>query len=72
MATKLDRMVTYQDVRSHNPLITWLCEIGDSLTTGGSACKRLIRHRLLAVLHLKIDPNYFEHSPLSLAYCGGK
>ena len=64
MATKLGRMATYQDVRSHKSLITWLCEIGDSLTGGGFACKRLSRHRLLVVSHQEIDPNYFEHSPL--------
>ena len=64
MTTKLGRMATYQDAGSHNPLITELCEIGYSLTRGGSARKSLSRHRLLVVSHQEIDPNYFEHSPL--------
>ena len=51
MAIKLDRMIASLDgllpIVSHDPLITWPCEIRGSLTGGGSACKRLSHHRLL-------------------------
>ena len=51
MATKLGRMIVSLDgllpIMSHEPLITWPCEIRGSLTGGGSARKRLSRHRLL-------------------------
>ena len=51
MATKLGGMMTYLDgllpIKSDDPLITWPCKIGGSLTRGGSARKRLRCHRLL-------------------------
>ena len=51
MATKLGRMIASLDgllpIMSHDPLITWPCEIRGSLTGGGSARKRLSCHRLL-------------------------
>ena len=51
MATKLGRMITSLDgllpIMSHEPLITWPCEIRGSPTGGGSARKRLSPHRLL-------------------------
>ena len=51
MATKLGRKIASLDgflpIMSHDPLITWPCEIRGSLTGGGSARKRLNRHRLL-------------------------
>ena len=50
MATKLGRMIASLDgllpIMSHDPLIKWPCEIQVSLTGGGSARKRLGRHRL--------------------------
>ena len=54
MATKLGRMMTSLDgllplIMSHDPLITWPCEIRVSLTGRGSACKRLSHHQLLAL-----------------------
>ena len=54
MATKLGRMIASLDgllpIMSHDPLITWPCEIGGSLTGGGSAPKCLSRHRLLVLI----------------------
>ena len=54
MATKLGRMIASLDgllpIMSHDPLITWPCEIRGSIAGGGSACKRLRRHRLLVIL----------------------
>ena len=51
MAKTLGRMMTLLDrllhVMSHDPLITWPCEIRGSLTRRGPARKRLSRHRLL-------------------------
>ena len=51
MAKTLGRMMTLLDrllhVMSHDPLITWPCEIQGSLTRRGPARKRLSRHRLL-------------------------
>ena len=51
MATKLGRMIASLDgllpIMSHNPLITWPCEIRGSFTGGGSAHKRLSPQRLL-------------------------
>ena len=62
MATKLGRMIASLDgllpIMSHDPLITWPCEIQGSLTGGGSARKRLIRHRLLVTF------DFLEHSYL--------
>ena len=56
MATKLDRMIASLDgllpIMSHDPLITWPCEIGGSLTGGGSVRKRLSRNRLLVFLQI--------------------
>ena len=56
MATKLGRMIASLDgllpIMSHDPLITWPCEIRGLPTGGGSARKRLSRHRLL-VINLK-------------------
>ena len=53
MATKLGRMIAFPagllPTMSHDPLIAWPCEIRDSLTGGGSARKRLSRHRLLVI-----------------------
>ena len=50
MATKLGRMMTYLDglqlIKPYDPLITCRCEIKSSLTRGGSARRRLSRHRL--------------------------
>ena len=44
MATKLGRMIASLDglppIMSHDPLITWPCEMRGSLTGGGSAGKR--------------------------------
>ena len=46
MATKHGRMMTSLDgllpIMSHDPLITWPCEMRGSLTGAGSARKRLI------------------------------
>ena len=54
MATKLGRMIAFLDgllpIMSHDPLITWSCELRGSLTGGGSPCKRLSRHRLLVIM----------------------
>ena len=54
MGTKLGRMITSLDgilpIMSHDPLITWPCEIRGSLTGAGSARKRLCRHRFLVFL----------------------
>ena len=54
MATKLGRMIASLDgllsIMSHSHLITWPCEIQGSLTGGGSARKRLSRHRLLVII----------------------
>ena len=51
MATKLGRMIASLDglllIMSHDPLITWSCEIQGSITGGGSTCKCLSHHRLL-------------------------
>ena len=51
MATKLGRMIASLDgllpIMSHDPLITWPCEIRGSFTGGSSAPKRLSCHRLL-------------------------
>ena len=51
MATKLGRMIASLDgllpIMSHDPLITWSCEIRGSLTEGGSACKNLSHHKPL-------------------------
>ena len=51
MATKLGKMLTSLDgilpIMSHDPLISWPCEIRGSLTGWGSACKRLYRHQFL-------------------------
>ena len=56
MTTKLGRMIASLDgllpIMSHDPLITWPCEIRGSLTGGGSARKRLSRHRLLVYFAL--------------------
>ena len=53
MATKPGRMMTSFDgllpVMSHHPLNTCPYEIRGSLTGGGSARKRLSRHRLLVI-----------------------
>ena len=54
MATKIGRIITFLDgllpIVSHDPLITWPCEIRGSIVGGGSACKRSRRHRLLVIL----------------------
>ena len=54
MATELGRMITSLDglliAISHDPMITWPCEIRGSLTGGASTRKRLSRHRLLVFL----------------------
>ena len=51
MATKLGRMIASLDglssITSHDPLITWPCEIQGSFTGGGSVRKNLSCHRLL-------------------------
>ena len=51
MTTKLGRMIASLDgllpIMSHDPLITWPCEIRGLLTGGGSARKRLSCHRFL-------------------------
>ena len=51
MATKHGRMMTSLDglvpIMSHDPLITWPCEMRGSLTGAGSARKRLICPGLL-------------------------
>ena len=39
-------------IKSHDPLITCPCEIGCSLKSGGSARKRLGRHRRLVFQYL--------------------
>ena len=54
MTTKLGRMIASLDgllpIMSHDPLITWPCEIRGSLAGGDSVCKRLNRHRLFVNL----------------------
>ena len=54
MATKFGRMIAsfegLSSIMSHDPLITWSFEIGDSLTGGGPARKGLSRHQLLVLL----------------------
>ena len=51
MANKLGRMMTSLDwllpINSNDRLFTWPCKIRGSLTGGGSARKRLSRHRFL-------------------------
>ena len=51
MTTKFRRMMTSLDgllpTMSHYFLITWPCDIQGSFTGGGSASKRVSRHRLL-------------------------
>ena len=51
MATKLGRMMTSLDgflpIMSHDPLITWPCEIQGSPKGAGSARKHSSRHQLL-------------------------
>ena len=60
MVTKLGRMMAYLDCllpgKSRDPLITWPCKIGVSLTRVGSARKRLSRHRFLVVNFELISP----------------
>ena len=57
IANKLGRKMTSLDrllpIMSHDPLITWDCEIRGPLTGGGSAGKRLSRHRLLVYLNIE-------------------
>ena len=64
MATKLDTMIASLDgllpIMSHDPFTTWPCEIRGSLTGGGSAQKRLSRHRLLVILYIWRDKNVSE------------
>ena len=64
MATKFGRMIASLDgllpVMSHDPLITWSCEIQGSLTGGGSARKRLSRHQLLVILRVACS-KYFRN-----------
>ena len=54
MTTKLGRMIASLDgpvpIMSHDPLITWPCEIRSSLTGRGSARKHLSRHRLRVLI----------------------
>ena len=61
MATKLGRMIYFLDgilpIMSHDPLITWPCDIQGSLTGEGSARKCLSRHQLL-VHHVIFDKIY--------------
>ena len=61
MATKLGRMIASLDgllpIMSHDPLITWPCEIRGSLTGGGSARKRLSRQRLLVKMFFDLVNN---------------
>ena len=56
MATKFGRMVASLDgllpIMSHDSLVTWPCEIRVHFTGGGSARKRLSRHRLLVIYKL--------------------
>ena len=58
MVTKLGRMIASLDgllpIMSHNPLITWPCEIRGSLTREGSARKRLSRYRLLVIFEFAV------------------
>ena len=53
MAIELGRMMTslagLLPIMSHDPLITWPCEIRGSLKGGGSTCKRLSCHRFLVI-----------------------
>ena len=51
MTASLDGLLP---IMSHDPLITWPCEMRRSLTGGGSARKRLSHHRLLVnnLLHV--------------------
>ena len=55
MATKHGRVIASLDgllpIMSHDPLIIWPCKIRSSRTGGGSACKRLSRHRLLVLFY---------------------
>ena len=63
MATKLGRMIDSLDgllpIMSHYPLITWSCDIRGSLTGGGSARKRLNRHRLLVNFKIILKRKHF-------------
>ena len=47
MMTSLDGLLP---IMSHDPLVTWLCEIRSSPAGGGSAHKRLIHHQLLVLV----------------------
>ena len=54
IATKSGRMMTSSDghlsITSHEPLITWPCEIRGSLTGGALARKHSSCHQLLVIL----------------------
>ena len=74
IATNLRRMIASLDgllpMMSHDPLITWPCEIWGSLTGGGSACKRLSHHWLLVPSVLKttkVVPVYEKDSKLDFS-----
>ena len=74
MATKLGRMIASLDgllpIMSHDPLITWPCEIRGSLTGWGSAYKRLCRHRLLVLFEtlVKCSSNVNQLSNVNPKY----
>ena len=57
------RMMTLLDgflaIMSHDPLITWPCEIQGSLTARSSARKRLSRHQLLVYYEFQFSMSYF-------------
>ena len=69
MTNKLDRIMTSLDgllpIMSHDPLITWPCEIRGAIIGTSSTCKRLSRHRLLVAFAL-------AQKPLHLPGCSNK
>ena len=73
MATKLGRMIAFLDgflpIMSHDPLIIWPCEIQGSLTGGGSARKRVSRHRFLVVIFILYCICSFRFETLRLSSC---
>ena len=50
MATKPSRVAAYNWelplIKSHDPFITWSCDVDFSYTIVGLECKHLIRHQL--------------------------
>ena len=63
MATKVGRMIASLNgllpIMSFDPFITWPCEIRGSRIGGGSAHKRLSRHRLIVIILPTDRPEIF-------------